>query len=131
MKISGQQSFNLLAVWDFHYRSKLPAHQNGAGTRAAIRHYREFISEEPSFVAGDFNNNVKWDKQNVDYDGNFSHTVYDLEKLGFYSAYHQFENCKYGEEPEPTLYWRMSTTQVYHIDYCFVPNDWFQNSYRR
>ena len=49
----------------------------------------------------------------------------DLEKLGFDSAYHQFENCRYGEEPEPTHYWRMSTTQVYHIDYCFVPNDWF------
>jgi hypothetical protein len=123
VKISGQQSFNLLAVWDFHYRSKLPAHQNGAGTRAALRHYQEFISEEPSIVAGDFNNNVLWDKRNRDYDGNFSHTVNDLERLGFVSAYHQFENCVYGKEPEPTLYWRMSKTQVYHIDYCFVSHD--------
>ena len=95
------------------------------GTRAAIRHYREFISEEPSVVAGDFNNNVLWDKPNSSYAGNFSHTVCDLEKLGFDSAYHQIENCRYGEEPDPTLYWRMSATQVYHIDYCFVPNEWF------
>ena len=124
VKISGQQSFNLLAVWDFHYRSKLPAYQNGAGTRAAIRHYQEFISVEPSVVAGDFNNNVLWDKPNLGYDGNFSHTVNDLERLGFDSAYHQFESCVYGEEPEPTLYWRMSRTQVYHIDYCFVSHDW-------
>ena len=125
VKISGQQSFNLLAVWDFYYKPKIPAHQNGAWTRAAIRHYRDFISEEPSVVAGDFNNNVLWDKRNLDYVGNFSHTVNDLERLGFDSAYHQFENCRYGKEPEPTLYWRMSKTHVYHIDYCFVPNDWF------
>jgi len=114
-----------LAVWDFHYRSKLPAHQNGGGTRAAIRHYREFISEGPSVVAGDFNNNVFWDKVHPGYAGNFSLVKDDLKSLDLESAYHQFENCRYGEEPEPTLYWRMSKTHVYHIDYCFVPNDWF------
>ena len=125
VKISGQQSFNLLAVWDFYYKSKLPAHQNSAGTRAAIRHYREFISEDPSVVAGDFNNNVLWDKPKPVYAGNFSLIKDDLKSLGLDSAYHQFENCSYGKEPEPTLYWRMSKTHVYHIDYCFVPNDWF------
>jgi endonuclease/exonuclease/phosphatase family metal-dependent hydrolase len=123
--VTGQQSFNLLPVWDFHYRSKLPAHQNGGGTRAAICHYREFISEGPSVVAGDFNNNVFWDKVHPGYAGNFSLVKDDLKSLGLESAYHQFENCRYKEEPEPTLYWRMSKTHVYHIDYCFFPNDWF------
>ena len=123
VKISGQQTFNLLAVWDFHYRSKLPAHQNGAGTRAALRHYQEFISEEPSVVAGDFNNNVFWDKVHPGYAGNFSLVKDDLKSLGLESAYHQLGNHRYGEEPEPTLYWRMSRTQVYHIDYCFVSHD--------
>ena len=61
---------------------------------------------------------------------NFSSVADNLKGLRLHSAYHQFGNYRYGEEPEPTLYWRMSKTQVYHIDYCFVPNAWFHKRLR-
>jgi hypothetical protein len=124
VKIYGKHNFNLLAVWAFNHRTKVPAYRNGAGTLSAIRYYQEFISEEPTIVAGDFNNNFLWDKPG--HPGNFLNVADELLRLGLGSSYHQLGNHKYGEEPEATLYWRMSTTQVYHIDYCFIPNDWFR-----
>ena len=120
--ISGKQSFNLLAVWAFYHGLKVPSYRNGVGTRAAIRYYREFISEVPSIVAGDFNNHVVWDKPGKI--GNFSCIVEDLCTAELLSAYHRYYNCNCGEEPEPTLLWRKNKAQTYHIDYCFIHKHW-------
>ncbi len=40
------------------------------------------------------------------------------------SAYHKFNNCIDGNEYEPTLLWQMNKNNKFHIDYCFISNDY-------
>jgi endonuclease/exonuclease/phosphatase family metal-dependent hydrolase len=75
-------------------------------------------------VAGDFNNNIFWDKPG--YLINHTHTVTLLESYGLVSAYHHARGEAQGAEKEPTLYWRdrLKDGPTYHIDYIFLPRAW-------
>lgn len=64
--------------------------------------YRAFIQEGPTVVAGDFNDNVRWDKPKKL--NNHGANVVALPALGLRSAYHQSRGIKQGLEPEPTIY---------------------------
>jgi exodeoxyribonuclease-3 len=94
----------------------------------AINTYRPFIQNGPAVVAGDFNDNVLWDKPKKL--NNHGLNVSALTALGLQSVYHQSRGVSQGEEPEPTIYWRNRAIDGprYHIDYCFVPNDWIDES---
>jgi len=115
-------SFNLLAVWAFNNRVPVPNPNSSGFPRAAIRYYREFLHSAPCIVVGDFNNSVIWDAPGKE--SSFANVVEDTTQVGLVSAYHARRGCEFGREPEPTLFWRKSLTQVYHIDYCFVPEQW-------
>jgi endonuclease/exonuclease/phosphatase family protein len=121
--MEGPASFNLLAVWACHHRPN--SYKNGLGPlNRALSAYRNFIRERPTVVAGDFNDNVIWDRPTKL--NKHSINVSELEGLGLRSAYHHARGVKQGCEPEPTLYWRNRTSDgpQYHIDYCFVPESW-------
>jgi hypothetical protein len=78
----------------------------------------------PTVVAGDFNDNVLWDKpQKLN---NHGTNVRALTAFGLRSAYHQSRDVNQGQEPEPTIFWRNRKIDGprYHIDYCFVPESW-------
>ena len=126
--VSGPSCFNLLAVWSFNYRrpgggrtSRGDAEPPMARTLA---HYREFLRSTPCVVAGDFNDNVRWDRPNKR--ASHAETVATLGRSGLVSAYHHARSVEQGAEPEPTLYWRdrVKDRFTYHIDYCFLPADW-------
>ncbi len=70
-------------------------------------------------VAGDFNNNVRWDKGKKA--TNHAHIVAGLERLGMASAYHVGRGEFHGKESSATLYRR---DRKYHVDYCFLPLEW-------
>jgi hypothetical protein len=125
IKVLGRHKINLLAVWAFNHRSRKSALKNGAPTRAAINYYRHFIQDQPTLIAGDFDNSVVWDKPGKK--SNFADIAEDLNKAGFVSAYHEKDNHKYGQEPEPTLLQKKHHTQDCHIDYCFVPGEWMSH----
>jgi exodeoxyribonuclease-3 len=123
VQIDGPTRFNLLAVWACHakknsYKAKL------GPLRRAISAYREFIERGPSVVAGDFNDNVRWDKPTKT--NKHSTNVSELAALGLQSAYHYSRGVDQGSEKEPTLYWRNRKIDGprYHIDYCFIPDAW-------
>ena len=60
IRISGPISFNLLAVWAQNASAgTIRKHQLGPLRRALTR-YREFLSNGPAVIAGDFNSNVIW-----------------------------------------------------------------------
>jgi len=123
IRIEGPTQFNLLAVWACH--STPNSYKAGLGPlRRALNAYRDFINELPTVVAGDFNNNVKWDRPSKL--NNHGLIVSELAGLGLRSAYHHARAVEQGGEPEPTLYWRnrKSDGPRYHIDYCFVPECW-------
>jgi exodeoxyribonuclease-3 len=118
-RVSGPQSFNLLALWA-HY-GKAPRTVDAPGpTLAAVDAYRRFLREQPSIVAGDLNNHTRWDKPGKA--SNHANAVARLAALGLASAYHRFFGATPGAEAHPTLYWRDRTEHgpSYHIDYAFA-----------
>ena len=120
--ITGRYRFDLLAVWSFSYRIKKTNFRRDAPTRSAIEYYRDFIAGGATVVAGDFNDNINWDKPGRS--ANFDLVIADLKSAGLVSAYHEKGNHLFGSEPDPTLIWRKNPEQSYHIDYCFIPKGW-------
>ena len=70
-------------------------------------------------MIGDFNSHPQLDKP-----GNRTHRMLEerlLEEFRLVSAWHAFNP----ETPEPsTLYFRWKEARGYHIDYCFIPQEW-------
>ncbi len=123
LRIGGPVELRLLAVWACHHKPN--SYENRIGPlRRALRDYGDFCAAAPVIVAGDFNNNVYWDRPS--HPNNHAAAVADLHRLGLASAYHVARGVAQGAEPEPTLYWRDRRRDgpVYHIDYCFVPRRW-------
>jgi exodeoxyribonuclease-3 len=127
VRIHGPTSFNLLAVWACHAHSNSYEARQGPLMRA-MNTYRPFIQDGPTVVAGDFNDNVLWDKPKKV--NNHGINVGVLTELGLRSAYHQSRGVEQGCEPEPTIYWRDRKIDGprYHIDYCFVLGYWIDDS---
>ncbi len=122
-QIDGPIRFSLLAVWACHNKEK--SYEAGLGPlRRSLDVYRDFIGERATVVAGDFNDNVQWDKPRRL--NNHGINVRELQNLGLVSAYHHHRDEKQGTELEPTIYWRDRKVDGprYHIDYCFIPADW-------
>jgi endonuclease/exonuclease/phosphatase family protein len=127
IRIEGPTQFNPLAVWACHAHGNSYEGRQGALMRAMTA-YRSFIQDDPSVVAGDFNDNVLWDKPKKL--NNHGTNVGTLNMLGLKSAYHQSRNVEQGQEPEPTIYWRNRKVDGprYHIDYCFIPDRWINDA---
>jgi len=125
VRIEGPLRFNLLAVWAQNFSDGIRRKRQPGPLRLALtRDYRAFLGAGPAIVAGDFNNNIFWDRPG--YLINHSHTVALLENYGLVSAYHHARGEAQGAESEPTLYWRdrLKDGPTYHIDYVFVPRTW-------
>jgi exodeoxyribonuclease III len=127
VRIDGPTQFNLLAVWACHAHANSYDARQGPLMRAMNR-YRDFIQDGPTVVAGDFNDNVVWDRPGKL--NNHGMNVRALTGFGLRSAYHQSRVVDQGQEPEPTIYWRNRKIDgpSYHIDYCFLPDYWIDKS---
>ena len=124
VQVSGRRRFNLLAVWAQNFSAGITRKRQPGPLRLALRRYHGFLAEAPSVVAGDFNNNLIWDKPG--WLMNFHHTVETLAGLGLGSVYHHVTGEAFGEESAPTIYWRDRTKDgpTYHLDYVFAPHPW-------
>ena len=119
-RVIGPSTFNLVALWA-HY-GKTPIRVGALGpTLLALRAYASLLLEQPSIVAGDLNNHIRWDKPGKA--SNHANAVTASAALGLVSAYHAFHGLEQGAERHPTLYWRdrTRTGPTFHIDYIFVP----------
>jgi exodeoxyribonuclease III len=126
IRIDGPTQFNLLAVWACHAHANSYEGRQGPLMRAMTA-YRSFIQDGPTVVAGDFNDNVLWDKPKKL--NNHGTNVGTLKTFELKSAYHQSRHVEQGQEPEPTIYWRNRKVDGprYHIDYCFIPDRWIND----
>jgi exodeoxyribonuclease-3 len=122
--VTGPVTCNLLAVWAQNASGGMTRKHQLGPLRRALTKYHGFLSERPSIVAGDFNNNVYWHRPG--WRINHGNAVASLKKLGLASAYHALRGELQGEETVPTLYWRdrKKDGPTYHIDYVFVPAPW-------
>lgn len=124
--ITGPTSFNLLAVWAQNASAGITRKRQPGPLRRALTRYREFLSDGPAVVAGDFNSNAIWDKPG--WRINHMTKVEILSRMGLISAYHAVTGEVHGRETIPTLYWRDRIREgpTYHIDYIFVPESWLK-----
>ena len=89
--------------------------------RKAIGYYDQQMTNQQTILIGDFNSNAIWDRKYKS--GNHSNVVKMLEEKRIYSAYHLHHRQTQGEEMHPTLYMYRHNDKPYHIDYCFVSQD--------
>ncbi|MFI5453793.1 endonuclease/exonuclease/phosphatase family protein [Pedobacter sp. UC225_61] len=119
----GDIGFNLFAIW-----ANNPEDKDGQYVEQvwkAIHHYDFLISQTNTILIGDFNSNTIWD--NPRRIGNHSAVVKRLEDKGIYSVYHSHYKQIQGLEAHPTLYLYRHQDKRYHLDYCFVSEDFLQN----
>jgi len=118
--VLGPSTFNLVALWSHYGRTPIRVAAIGP-TLEAFRAYKSLLMRHPSIVAGDLNNNVRWDRPGKA--NNHANAVTTMDTLGLVSAYHTFHGLEHGAEKHPTLYWRdrTRTGPTFHIDYAFVP----------
>ncbi len=47
-----------------------------------------------------------------------------MQEYNIESAYHKYNNCINGSEKDPTLLWQMNINNKFHIDYCFISENY-------
>ena len=121
--VSGPQVCNLLAVWAQNASGGVTRKHQLGPLRRGLTKYRGFLSEGPTIMGGDLNNNKYWDRPG--WRVNHMKMVESARQLGLVSAYHAVTGETEGAETEPTHYWRdrKKDGPTYHIDYAFVPQD--------
>jgi exodeoxyribonuclease-3 len=124
IQISGPVDCNLLAVWAQNASAGVNRKHQLGPLRRALTKYRDFLAQQPSIVAGDFNNNVLWHRPG--WRINHVNAVATLKEFGLVSVYHELKGEPQGSETVPTIYWRdrKKDGPTYHIDYVFIPGQW-------
>jgi exonuclease III len=115
----GKISFNLFAIW-----ANNPQDKDGPYVEQvwkALHHYESLVNKRGTILAGDFNSNTIWDREHRV--SNHSAVVKLLEEKGISSCYHAHHGQVQGSEAHPTLYMYRHKDKPYHLDYCFVSND--------
>lgn len=124
--VSGPVSHHLLAVWALHekaqvsFKSKPPASQ----TIQMMRLYQRILNK-PGIIAGDFNNNPVFHRNDPNWD--MLELIALLDAQGYVSAYHSFTGLEHGDPREqPTRFRPDPIVEIarHHVDYCFVPRSW-------
>jgi endonuclease/exonuclease/phosphatase family metal-dependent hydrolase len=117
VEVEGPMHFNLLGVWAF-LAARQPSRRS---FHDALEDYSAFVAERPAIVAGDFNNNVRWDTPRKPHHAT---AVAWMTARGLESAYHILGEHAQGREAHPTYFHQWNVHQPYHIDYCFLPSAW-------
>ncbi|MGH2564890.1 MAG: hypothetical protein ACRDE5_10265 [Ginsengibacter sp.] len=116
---NGNFGFTLYAIW-----ANNPDDSDGQYVEQvwkALHHYNNYLANKQTILVGDFNSNTIWDRKNRV--GNHSNVVKYLEEKGIYSSYHLYHKQIQGKEQHPTLYMYRHKDKSYHIDYCFISED--------
>jgi exodeoxyribonuclease-3 len=94
-RVIGPSTFNLVALWAHYGRTPIRVRALGP-TLLALRAYAGLLVEQPSIVAGDLNNHIRWDKPGKT--SNHANAVAASAALGLVSAYHAFHELEHGAE---------------------------------
>lgn len=122
LEVSGPRSFTLLAVWTWKdpatnfYLTPLPK---------ALEIYEHLFRDSETVIAGDFNQNVLFDKPRGKV--KYSDWLSKAEELGLRSVYHFDRQCEQGCEPEKTFFRYHHEDKGHHLDYVFATEDLLKN----
>ena len=124
VQITGSHPFNVLTVWAMNANDGLTRKDQPGPVRIGMNTYRDLLSNKDCVTAGDFNNNVYWDRPG--WPINWADAVEMYADYGLTSVYHEQMAEAQGEESIPTHYWRdrIKDGPTYHLDYIFMPRPW-------
>ena len=123
---SDEREFVLFSIWtkDKDENNKKIAYTEPLWNAINYDGYLKYLTNS-IILTGDFNSNNFFDKKYVaEKKPSHSDIIKKLREYGIESAYHKFNNCIDGNEYEPTLLWQMNKNNKFHIDYCFISNDY-------
>lgn len=110
--------FRFLATWAFNHRAVKFGDEAIGNPIIVLSKLKEWLKEKASFVVGDFNNSVIWDRSNKK--NNFQEINDWLVDNGFRSVYHEYFKQDLGKERDPTFFHTKSISNPYHIDYIYT-----------
>jgi hypothetical protein len=92
-------------------------------TLRALEALQEFIIASPTFVLGDFNQSVNFDK-GCGPGRRFQDVLSAFDKMKMGSAWHACRGEVHGVESRPTFHLNHKAHLPFHIDYAFVPRNY-------
>jgi len=119
VEVAGPTNFLLIAVWSKGDQ----ASPYIEGVVRAVELYRNLFTQYRTVLIGDLNSNAIWDSSHAA-GLNHSALVKMLFELGLVSSYHFFYREGHGQEKQPTYYFQWKEQRPFHIDYCFIPEEW-------
>lgn len=111
---------NLIAVWS--QDNKIDSKRRYIGEIWNALNYYKKLLDHSLIVAGDFN----WDfniKQGASLYGTFNDVTNLLNKYNIQSAYHAYNNLKFGNEKNKTFFQHHKIEKGHHTDYIFASSD--------
>lgn len=122
------RDFNLIAIWSQN-NNEDPKRRYIGEVWNSLNYYEDLF-KFPSIVAGDFNWNVIWDEENLKYSlhGTLTDVINLLSQHGISSTYHALTDVRFGNEKDPTLYFRKNKKTPYHIDYIFAHSEFINKN---
>ncbi|HEV3058800.1 MAG TPA: endonuclease/exonuclease/phosphatase family protein [Vicinamibacterales bacterium] len=121
-KVTGPASFIALGIW-----SQGPRYVDDV--LQTVDAYRSILRAGPAVVMGDLNSGTSLARKRRTNNGH-SRIVDALADLGLVSAYHAFHRVQHGHESHPTYRHLWKASNLWHIDFCFVPFSWVANLIR-
>jgi endonuclease/exonuclease/phosphatase family metal-dependent hydrolase len=107
--------FNLLALW------AKPTPSYFADLSRTLDQYATFIRAQPTVILGDFNMSVRIQQKGRQFYLLNARLNHDFDA---HSAYHEFNNERFGMESMTTLYHQWGTAGCFHCDFVYVPACW-------
>ncbi len=124
--INGPVAHQLLAIWALNEKAQVTFKTNPPASQPMqmLRLYEKFL-EEQTVVAGDFNNNPVFHRNDPNWD--MLELIARFEAHGLVSAYHSWAGLDHGDPREQPTRFTPEVAGVaasHHTDYCFVPREW-------
>jgi len=127
---SNDYKFVLFSIWtkDKDENNKKIEYTEQTWKAINFDEYKKYLSNSIILI-GDFNSNNFWEKNyNINKVHSHNNIIEKLHEYNIESAYHKYNNCINGNEKDSTLLWKMNINNKFHIDYCFISENYIIRS---
>lgn len=115
IKVTGKESFTLLAVWT----KRMTGSSYGKVLYSALQEYERYIVNGPVIIIGDFNLDKRVPSSYSGI-GGYKKIIDLFNSFGLKSCYHLLNNEEFGSESHATYYHYGKLDRPFHLDYCLV-----------